>query len=241
MRISKDHDVRKAELLGAAEALFFEKGYEQTTVNAIIEKVGVSKGTFYYYFKSKEEIVDCLAERAGDQSMHQIQAVVDHEDLDALGKLNRVYETAREWQIANVELVMTILGVMYRDENLLLKHRIQQRSLEMSVQIFSTIIAQGLREGTFDISAKAEEVGELILRMGNDLSDSTTVLYLRLDENPEKLGIIVDKIALYQEALERILGAAKGSIRVLDRHFLNDFTEKYYKSQGKEWSQPVTG
>lgn len=228
-------------MLGAAEALFFEKGYEQTTVNAIIEKVGVSKGTFYYYFKSKEEIVDCLAERAGDQSMHQIQAVVDHEDLDALGKLNRVYETAREWQIANVELVMTILGVMYRDENLLLKHRIQQRSLEMSVQIFSTIIAQGLREGTFDISAKAEEVGELILRMGNDLSDSTTVLYLRLDENPEKLGIIVDKIALYQEALERILGAAKGSIRVLDRHFLNDFTEKYYKSQGKEWSQPVTG
>jgi len=56
MRISKDGDIRKQELLDAALQLFYEKGYEKTSVNDIIEKVGVSKGAFYYYFKSKEEV-----------------------------------------------------------------------------------------------------------------------------------------------------------------------------------------
>ena len=58
MRISKDYDVRKNEILDMAQKLFFEMGYEQTSVSNIIDAVGVAKGTFYYYFKSKEELLE---------------------------------------------------------------------------------------------------------------------------------------------------------------------------------------
>ena len=68
VRISKDYDVRKQEFLDAAQKLFYEQGYDQTSVNTIIDAVGVSKGTFYHYFKSKEDLLDALAERVAMQA-----------------------------------------------------------------------------------------------------------------------------------------------------------------------------
>jgi len=168
--------------------------------------------------------------------MEQIRAVVDEEGLDALGKLNRVYEASRKWQATNLELVMTIVKAMYQDENLLLRHKIEMRSLVLCIPVFSRIIAQGAREGIFDVSSP-EDMSEMILRIGNNLSDSTTRLFLEADEKPENLEIIERKIILYEQAVERILGAPKGSIHVLDKGFLRDFTKRYYSKPGKKKEQ----
>ena len=53
-RIVKEADERRNEILDAAETLFTEKGYSKTTIIDILNQVGIAKGTFYYYFKSKE-------------------------------------------------------------------------------------------------------------------------------------------------------------------------------------------
>ncbi|MGB6371054.1 MAG: TetR/AcrR family transcriptional regulator, partial [Atribacterota bacterium] len=58
VRIIKKYDERRTEFLDTAQELFFTKGYEQTAVETIIKKMGLSKGTFYYYFKSKEDLLD---------------------------------------------------------------------------------------------------------------------------------------------------------------------------------------
>ena len=47
--------VRK-EILSTAVTIFAEKGYEATSVDEIVEKMGIAKGTFYYYFKTKEDV-----------------------------------------------------------------------------------------------------------------------------------------------------------------------------------------
>jgi len=66
MRVSKKYDVRLTEILDAAEALFSQIGYEKTTINNILEKVGIGKGTFYHYFQSKEELGDAVVARIVD-------------------------------------------------------------------------------------------------------------------------------------------------------------------------------
>jgi len=63
MRVMKEPEVRKNEILDAAEELFAAMGFEKATVNDILAKVGIAKGTFYYYFKSKEDALDALIER----------------------------------------------------------------------------------------------------------------------------------------------------------------------------------
>ena len=55
-RIVKAPDVRRSELIACAQRLFYSMGYENTSVSDIVNEVGVAKGTFYYYFKSKQAI-----------------------------------------------------------------------------------------------------------------------------------------------------------------------------------------
>ncbi|MFN3500557.1 MAG: TetR/AcrR family transcriptional regulator, partial [Pannonibacter indicus] len=47
-RVVKHPEVRRAELVLAAQALFFERGYDATSVDDIIKRSSVSKGAFYY-------------------------------------------------------------------------------------------------------------------------------------------------------------------------------------------------
>ncbi|TKH46201.1 helix-turn-helix transcriptional regulator, partial [Bacillus cereus] len=58
MRIVKEYEERRKEILETAERLFLTKGYTKTTVNDILKEIGIAKGTFYHYFKSKEEVMD---------------------------------------------------------------------------------------------------------------------------------------------------------------------------------------
>lgn len=62
-RIVKDPEERKQELIYAAERLFAERGYEDTAVSDIVREINVGQGTFYHYFKSKEDILGAVAEK----------------------------------------------------------------------------------------------------------------------------------------------------------------------------------
>ena len=54
-------DIRE-KIIDASWALFNEKGFGETTINDIINKADISKGTFYYYFRSKDNLLDTLSE-----------------------------------------------------------------------------------------------------------------------------------------------------------------------------------
>lgn len=63
---TKQPEIRRDQLLEAAERLFAEKGHIETTVLDIAEAAGVAKGTFYLYFPSKEHCVMALKERLAE-------------------------------------------------------------------------------------------------------------------------------------------------------------------------------
>ena len=56
--------VRLDELMAAAQALFIQKGVEATTINEIVERAGVAKGTLYLYFENKEALFKAVIEEA---------------------------------------------------------------------------------------------------------------------------------------------------------------------------------
>ncbi|MCG7586295.1 TetR/AcrR family transcriptional regulator, partial [Photobacterium sp. OFAV2-7] len=71
-RVVKAADERRSEFITAAQTLFYSKGYESTSVNDLINAVGVSKGAFYHYFDSKQAVLEALV----DDMQLQYQAVV---------------------------------------------------------------------------------------------------------------------------------------------------------------------
>ena len=86
-RVVKAAAVRRLELVDLAERLFLEKGYERTTVNDVIDAAGVSKGAFYHHFRSKEDLLEAIAARFGQQSLASVEGL---EALHAGGALERL-------------------------------------------------------------------------------------------------------------------------------------------------------
>lgn len=79
MRITKEHDERRNEILDTAEKLFYTKGYTKTTINDMLQEIGIAKGTFYYYFKSKEEVMHAMIERIVDLDLEVAQTIAQDE------------------------------------------------------------------------------------------------------------------------------------------------------------------
>ena len=221
VRISKDYDERRTELLDAAQSLFYDQGYESTTVDAIIDKVGVAKGTFYYYFDSKVGLLNALADRLSAAGLEEIRRIVELDDMDALAKLNRFFELSRGLKVANKEIIRALLRVVFKDDNILLRHKLNARSISLVSPEMTKIIRQGVEEGIFD-TPYPDGAGEMLLLLGKELNEQLAPLILELDEKPANMDRMKEMIAHYENAIERILGAPKGSIMVQDSTFLQE-------------------
>ena len=69
MRERLSPEERRKQLLTVAAACFHEKGYTETTVSELVKRAGVAKGTFFYYFPTKESILTALIEQECEQGM----------------------------------------------------------------------------------------------------------------------------------------------------------------------------
>jgi AcrR family transcriptional regulator len=69
----------RAQILETALELFRERGYEETTMRAIAEKAGVAVGNAYYYFKSKEHLIQAFYARTHDEHLAASREVLARE------------------------------------------------------------------------------------------------------------------------------------------------------------------
>lgn len=67
MRITKEPEERKQEILDTAMRLFYEKGYEKTSIADIAKVIGVAQGLCYRYFPSKEALFDSAIEQYANE------------------------------------------------------------------------------------------------------------------------------------------------------------------------------
>src|ERR1039457_3538322 len=94
VRIVKDADVRRDELLDTELSLFLECGYERTSVEHITQTVGVAKGTFYHYFATKQDLLEHLVERFTDDLFVEAERTLELADGSALDRLRAFYRVS---------------------------------------------------------------------------------------------------------------------------------------------------
>lgn len=78
----KDSEQRKQEFIDAAEKLFKENGIVDTTINSIVKELDVAKGLFYYYFKSKEDVIEAISEKYNTVFREMMQEAMDQPGFD---------------------------------------------------------------------------------------------------------------------------------------------------------------
>ncbi len=90
-RIVKEPEIRYAELLDASEKLFLKKGYERTAVSDIVKSIAVAQGTFYYYFKSKEDALNAVIETAMTRDVANLSSYLTRSKKSPIEKLVYIF------------------------------------------------------------------------------------------------------------------------------------------------------
>lgn len=224
-RTVKNYHERKDEFLDTAQELFFTKGYKQTSIESIIKKIGVAKGTFYYYFKSKEDLLDKLTYKMSKKILEEVKKIVEKDDLNAIDKLNQAYAVAGSVKLENIELLKVLLKAFYNDRNLFFRHKMFMSSMEILAPEFSKIIRQGVNEKVFN-TPFPDEAARLVFEIANTFSGKIPQLIMDLDKNPENLNKVEKEYRVYENAIERIVGAEEGTVEIANRNVLKKFSEK---------------
>ena len=83
MQENRDNtDLRRNEFVDAAEKLFRQNGIVDTTISSIVKELDVAKGLFYYYFKSKDDVIDAISEKYNEVFNEMINDAMDQREYD---------------------------------------------------------------------------------------------------------------------------------------------------------------
>ena len=202
VRIIKTPEVRKKEILMAARELFQTLGYNQTSVNAIIQKAAISKGTFYYYFHSKNEVLSYIAYEIVKEMTKQVKFTANIPEMNALEKMKMLLRGQSDSFDAGYEIV----DHLHKPENRELHERINTEIVLEFGPIITKVVEQGNKEGHFNVEKPLETV-QFLLAGSVFLFNPNAFAW-------SKKQIISRTIAM-QTTVERALGAKKGSLSFL--------------------------
>lgn len=203
-RTVKKAEERRLEIIKTAEKLFRINGYNNITVDAIVKEVGVAKGTFYYYFKSKEDVLEAIVDYTMERVVEKIEMVANDMSLDALTKMRLLMTNSQIGDGGDKEVV----EYLHLPSNRELLEMVNVQTVLRLSPILAKIVEQGNREGVFDVKLPLEII-QLLLAGGQFLLDGGLFGF-----SPQEVS---ERRVALQEIVEKALSAKRG---LLD--FMND-------------------
>ncbi len=216
----EEYNAKREEILDAGLRLVSDKGYEQMTIQDILDEMGISRGAFYHYFDSKQALLEALIERMGRQAEQALLPIVQDPRQTAAQKFCRCFEILAGLNGAQKGQVASLLRLWHGDENALVRQKIFQYMLRHAPGRLEPVIRQGVAEKVFSTSSPAETS---VIIAGIALSLSVSILESLLAPETESQPKFASLLDAYVESVERILGAPAGLLKVF---MADDFKEK---------------
>lgn len=195
----KKGERRKQDLLNIAYRMFIQKGYENTSVDDIIIEAGIAKGTYYYYFESKEATLEAVIEMMIEKAEIVAKAAL----MNPVSIPQKLASVVYAFQPNKDEVVIT--DVLERKENIVMHDKIGKKIVEVAVPILSDIVREGIAQGIFACTNVEERVKMLLI----------------MSQNMFDYGAYSNKdIEVYVDMLEKSLGAKEGTMSFISEFLL---------------------
>ncbi len=207
--------MRRDSFVEVAQRLIQTKGYEQLSVQDVLDATGASKGAFYHYFNSKEALLEAVIERIGDAVIVLIAPIATDRTLTPLEKLQRIFITAGQWKAERKDLMLALARAWYSDHNAIVRERLRNVVSARLAPLIATILREGKELCVFDVGSP-DHAAAILVGLLLDTGDATKDMLFARQEGAIPFAEVELAIASYNQAFERILGLAPGSFQIID-------------------------
>ncbi len=200
-RTPQDPKIRINEILDATEHLFATKGYHGTTICDIAKKMGVAQGMFYYYFKSKEEILEALLNRHTSAIISEIKAMLCS-NITPPQKIDLMVSILLHNARYNDGLLLDTLN---DTQNLHIKDKLCRQFKHLLTPCLLKIIEEGVCTQNFHV-LHPETTSDFIL----------AIIELLIDALYEKMpaDLLSLHLRMAEALIEKTLGAQEATIHI---------------------------
>ena len=190
----KKGEKRKKMLLMIAYDMFLTQGYDNTSVDEIIEKAQIAKGTYYYYFQSKEQMLEEVIDMMIENETKMAEQII-RTDIPVPQKIVGILTSMKP-----TESEQPIKNTLFQEENVLMHHKVRKKMIDTLTPLLSEVIKEGVNEGIFECDNIPERVKMLLI-----ISDST------FNE-----GTFSERdISVFIDMTEKLLGAENGTMNFI--------------------------
>lgn len=198
MRVVKDAEDRKNEILDVAQELFSQKGFDATSTNDILERVKIARGTLYYHFKSKEDILDSLIDRITADAMEMAGKIASDLSIPILDRLSLSIMALN----IDTDIGHEVINQVHKPQNALMHQKMQKKLISGIVPIITNLLVEGINEGIFNTDYPEQAV-EMALLYSNIAFDGLEELTKEVFEK---------KAIAFIYNTERLLGCERGTM-----------------------------
>jgi AcrR family transcriptional regulator len=165
-------DERKSQILNAAESVFTQKGFEQARMDDIADKTGLSKGTLYLYFKSKDDLIIAILDRMFQFEFRQFETLnlAEMNAMEAIWKITDVLAKDIVRLQRLIPIVYQFLALAFRNKYVQLALK---KYINRYVDVLVPIIQRGIDSGEF----RPVDAREVAIAMGAML-EGTLLLWV---------------------------------------------------------------
>jgi AcrR family transcriptional regulator len=207
--------IRREAFVEVSLRLIQAKGYEQMSIQDVLDELDASRGAFYHYFASKLALLEAAVDHIVAAAMEAVSPVAADPRLSAAQKIERLFSGIAGWKAERRELMLALLEVWYSDDNAIVRDKVRRSSVAVLVPLLSTIVEQGRVEGVF--SARSPDgAARAVVALLLGAQDMAIELFFARQAGEIPFEIVAERFAGLAEALTRVLGAPVGSLSLID-------------------------
>ena len=144
----------KSRIVSAAWKLFYENGYDDTTVEEIVEESGTSKGSFYHYFSGKDALLSSLSDLFDDKYQELIPTL--QEEMDSFEKL--MYLNQELFLMIDNSVSLDLVARMYSSQLVTAGEKHLMDHNRVYYKLLRQIVSEGQKKGELKADATVNEI-----------------------------------------------------------------------------------
>ncbi|MBQ4450849.1 MAG: TetR/AcrR family transcriptional regulator [Clostridia bacterium] len=216
-------DIRKAAIIETAEALFYTKGYENTSIQDVLDALKLSKGGFYHHFESKLALLDAICEKRVEGYAEECRKYISEHALQGIEKLNCVLTYSSYLKDASLEFISIMLKVAYKEGAVMLRDHMKMATVSLMYPMANEAIAEGIDSNLF-YAKYSDELGSILLNLSHCLTDEISLIAVDTDDESGRDHAIAHKLDAYGYACETMLSAPHGSLKFIEGDALSNIS-----------------